>query len=295
MKYIQILETTCSTDVSSCCSDYGIAMYLYIMKNALTIIQIAIPILLLVMATIQMIKMMASPDDKKSPKALLNKFIAALVVFFIPFIVNVVLSIIPDSFELSACWESAEGIAKTMNSNVKYDVISKKDKRKKVIDISKYKISDSDLEKLTKNKEESENNSNSNNSTAGTTTSVTSPSNGQKIVDYALNFVGNPYVSGGTSLTSGCDCSGFVYSILKDLKLYNGNRIVSDDWANQGKKVKGGLKNAQAGDVVVYSGHVGIYDGNGKLIESKGEKWGITNDRSPKKVKHKFLGVRRFV
>ena len=293
MKYIQILETTCSTDVSSCCSDYGIAMYLYIMKNALTIIQIAIPILLLVMATIQMIKMMASPDDKKSPKALLNKFIAALVVFFIPLIVNVVLSIIPDSFELSACWESAEGIAKTMNSNVKYDVISKKDKRKKVIDISKYKISDSDLEKLTKNKEESENNSN--NSTAGTTTSVTSPSNGQKIVDYALNFVGNPYVSGGTSLTSGCDCSGFVYSILKDLKLYNGNRIVSDDWANQGKKVKGGLKNAQAGDVVVYSGHVGIYDGNGKLIESKGEKWGITNDRSPKKVKHKFLGVRRFV
>ncbi len=295
MKYIQILETTCSTDVSSCCSDYGIAMYLYIMKNALTIIQIVIPILLLVMATIQMIKMMASPDDKKSPKALLNKFIAALVVFFIPLIVNVVLSIIPDSFELSACWESAEGIAKTMNSNVKYDVISKKDKRKKVIDISKYKISDSDLEKLTKNKEESENNSNSNNSTAGTTTSVTSPSNGQKIVDYALNFVGNPYVSGGTSLTSGCDCSGFVYSILKDLKLYNGNRIVSDDWANQGKKVKGGLKNAQAGDVVVYSGHVGIYDGNGKLIESKGEKWGITNDRSPKKVKHKFLGVRRFV
>ena len=295
MKYIQILETTCSTDVSSCCSDYGIAMYLYIMKNALTIIQIVIPILLLVMATIQMIKMMASPDDKKSPKALLNKFIAALVVFFIPLIVNVVLSIIPDSFELSACWKSAEGIAKTMNSNVKYDVISKKDKRKKVIDISKYKISDSDLEKLTKNKEESENNSNSNNSTAGTTTSVTSPSNGQKIVDYALNFVGNPYVSGGTSLTSGCDCSGFVYSILKDLKLYNGNRIVSDDWANQGKKVKGGLKNAQAGDVVVYSGHVGIYDGNGKLIESKGEKWGITNDRSPKKVKHKFLGVRRFV
>ena len=123
MKYIQILETTCSTDVSSCCSDYGIAMYLYIMKNALTIIQIAIPILLLVMATIQMIKMMASPDDKKSPKALLNKFIAALVVFFIPLIVNVVLSIIPDSFELSACWKSAEGIAKTMNSKVQYDVV----------------------------------------------------------------------------------------------------------------------------------------------------------------------------
>ena len=288
MKYIQILETTCSTDVSRCCSDYGIAMYLYIMKNALTIIQIAIPILLLVMATIQMIKMMASPDDKKSPKALLNKFIAALVVFFIPFIVNVVLSIIPDSFELSACWESAEGIAKTMNSKVQYDVVKADKKKKKVIDISKYKVSKKDLDILTKKEDTGTSGSTS-------TSSSTSSSDGQKIVDYALNFVGNPYVSGGTSLTSGCDCSGFVYSILKDLKLYNGNRIVSDDWANQGKKVKGGLKNAQAGDVVVYSGHVGIYDGNGKLIESKGEKWGITNDRSPKKVKHKFLGVRRFV
>ena len=296
MKYVQILETTCSTDVSSCCSDYGIAMYLYIMKNALTIIQLVIPIILLVMATIQLIKMMVSPNDKKLPKSLLNKFLAALIVFFIPLILNLVLSILPDSFELSACWESAEGIAKTMNSKEKYEVIKKDDKRKKVIDSSKYKISDSDLEKLTKKEEESENNNNNNSTTdEGTTTSVTTPENGQKIVDYALNFVGNPYVKGGTSLTGGCDCSGFVYSILKDLKLYKGARIKSDDWASQGTKVKGGLANAQAGDVIVYSGHVGIYDGNGKLIEAKGRKWGITNDRSPKKVKHKFLGVRRFV
>ena len=299
MKYIQILETTCSTDVSSCCSDYGIAMYLYIMKNALTIIQIAIPILLLVMATIQMIKMMASPDDKKAPKSLLNKFIAALIVFFVPLIVNVVLSIIPDSFELAACWESAEGIAQTMNSSVKYDVIGKTDKRKKVIDISKYKISDSDLEKLTK-KEESENN-NSSTEDQGTTTSVTSPSNGQKIVDYALNFVGNPYSMGGTSLTEGCDCSGFVYCILKDLKLYNGSRILSTAWASQGTKVKGGLKNAQAGDIIVYAkgshpyGHVGIYDGNGKIIEAKGTAYGITHDRNANIPGRTIIGVRRFV
>ena len=172
MKYIQILETTCSTDVISCCSDYGIAMYLYIMKNALTIIQIAIPILLLVMATIQMIKMMASPDDKKSPKALLNKFIAALVVFFIPFIVNVVLSIIPDSFELSACWKSAEGIAQTMNSKVQYDVVKADKKKKKVIDISKYKFSKKDLDILTKKEDTGTSGSTS-------TSSSTSSSDGQ--------------------------------------------------------------------------------------------------------------------
>ncbi len=288
MKYIQILETTCSTDVSSCCSDYGIAMYLYIMKNALTIIQIAIPILLLVMATIQMIKMMASPDDKKSPKALLNKFIAALVVFFIPFIVNVVLSIIPDSFELSACWESAEGIAKTMNSKVQYDVVKADKKKKKVIDISKYKVSKKDLDILTKKEDTGTSGSTS-------TSSSTSSSDGQKIVDYALNFVGNPYVWGGSSLTSGCDCSHFVYLVLKDVGAYNGGYVTSSNWNKLGTKVKGGLSNAQAGDVVVYSGHVGIYDGKGKLVEAKGRKWGITNDRSPQNSSHKLLGVRRFV
>ena len=288
MKYIQILETTCSTDVSSCCSDYGIAMYLYIMKNALTIIQIAIPILLLVMATIQMIKMMASPDDKKSPKALLNKFIAALVVFFIPFIVNVVLSIIPDSFELSACWESAEGIAKTMNSKVQYDVVKADKKKKKVIDISKYKVSKKDLDILTKKEDTGTSGSTS-------TSSSTSSSDGQKIVDYALNFVGNPYVWGGSSLTSGCDCSHFVYLVLKDVGAYNGGYVTSSNWNKLGTKVKGGLSNAQAGDVVVYSGHVGIYDGKGKLVEAKGRKWGITNDRSPQSCSHQLLGVRRFV
>ena len=288
MKYIQILETTCSTDVSSCCSDYGIAMYLYIMKNALTIIQIAIPILLLVMATIQMIKMMASPDDKKSPKALLNKFIAALVVFFIPLIVNVVLSIIPDSFELSACWESAEGIAKTMNSKVQYDVVKADKKKKKVIDISKYKVSKKDLDILTKKEDTGTSGSTS-------TSSSTSSSDGQKIVDYALNFVGNPYVWGGSSLTSGCDCSHFVYLVLKDVGAYNGGYVTSSNWNKLGTKVKGGLSNAQAGDVVVYSGHVGIYDGKGKLVEAKGRKWGITNDRSPQSCSHQLLGVRRFV
>ena len=288
MKYIQILETTCSTDVSSCCSDYGIAMYLYIMKNALTIIQIVIPILLLVMATIQMIKMMASPDDKKSPKALLNKFIAALVVFFIPLIVNVVLSIIPDSFELSACWESAEGIAKTMNSKVQYDVVKADKKKKKVIDISKYKVSKKDLDILTKKEDTGTSGSTS-------TSSSTSSSDGQKIVDYALNFVGNPYVWGGSSLTSGCDCSHFVYLVLKDVGAYNGGYVTSSNWNKLGTKVKGGLSNAQAGDVVVYSGHVGIYDGKGKLVEAKGRKWGITNDRSPQNSSHKLLGVRRFV
>ena len=127
------------------------------------------------------------------------------------------------------------------------------------------------------------------------TSSSTSSSDGQKIVDYALNFVGNPYVWGGGSLTSGCDCSHFVYLVLKDVGAYNGGYTTSSNWNKLGTKVDGGLSNAQAGDVVVYSGHVGIYDGKGKLVEAKGRKWGITNDRSPQSCSHQLLGVRRFV
>lgn len=277
MNMFQILETTCSTDVSSCCSDYGIALFLYIMRNALTMIQIIVPIVLLVMATIQLIKMMITPDDKKHSKTLLNKFLAAIFVFFTPFAINLILGILPDGFEVSACWKSAEGIAKTMQSGPKYEVV-KQDTRKKVVNVEKYKlIKDKDVKK-------------------GTATQAdTTATGGQKIVDYALQFVGNPYVLGGNSLTNGCDCSHFVYLVLKDVGAYTGKYTTASNWVNLGQEVKGGLKNAQAGDIVVYKGHIGIYDGSAYLIEAKGKKYGITHDRKPQNSSKKLLGVRRFV
>ena len=288
MNYLQILETTCATDVSSCCSDYGIAMFLYIMQKALELIHLVIPILLLVMATIQLTKMMISPDDKKSSKSLLNKFIAAVLVFFTPYIINLTLGVIQiatnNSFHLASCWESAEVIAQVMQSSTKYEVLNKTDKRKKVVNVEKYKIIKAKDEKSKKN-----------------TKADSSSSAGKKIVNYALQFVGNPYRLGGKSLTSGCDCSGFVYLVLKDVGAYDGEYVTSQHWAGKGKKVEGGLKNAQAGDVVVYAkgshqyGHVGIYDGKGKLIEAKGSAYGITHDRSANIPTRTILGVRRFV
>lgn len=275
MDIFQILETTCSTDVSSCCSDYGIAMFLYIMKKALDLIHLVIPFILLVMGTIQFIKMMITPDDKKHNKTLLNKFLAAIFVFFTPFAINLVLGILPDGFEISACWKSAEGIADTMQNGPKYDVI-KRDKRKKVVNIEKYKLIKDP--------------GNDSNKTVDNTAT-----GGKKIVDYALQFVGNPYVWGGNSLTTGCDCSHFVFLVLKDVGAYNGKYYQATDWQYLGKEVKGGIKNAQAGDIVVYKGHVGIYDGSKYLVEAKGKKYGITHDRRPQDCKKKILAVRRFV
>lgn len=119
------------------------------------------------------------------------------------------------------------------------------------------------------------------------------------IVMYANQFVGNPYVWGGNSLTNGCDCSHFVYNVLKDTGHYKGEYVTSKHWAEKGEPVKGGLANAQAGDVVVYAensegiGHVAIYDGNGHIIEAQSSKAGITNNRKAENGRT-IVAVRRF-
>ena len=102
---------------------------------------------------------------------------------------------------------------------------------------------------------------------------------GNSIVDYANQFVGNPYVWGGNSLTSGIDCSHFVWQVLQNTGNYSGDYRTSGEWASAGEPVSS-LDEAQAGDVIVYSGHVALYDGNGGIVEAKGSAYGITHDRA---------------
>ena len=111
------------------------------------------------------------------------------------------------------------------------------------------------------------------------------------IVEYAKQYVGNAYVYGGNSLTGGIDCSHFVWQVLKNTGHYDGNYATSAGWKNLGQSVSS-LDEAQAGDIIVYSGHVAIYDGQGKLIQAKGSKYGITYDRDADYKK--ILAIRRF-
>ena len=150
----------------------------------------------------------------------------------------------------------------------------------------------------------SQNSSNSSSSGSSTSSSSSSSSNKQEtvkpsgvsgaaIVAYADQFVGNPYVWGGNSLTNGIDCSHFVYQVLKNCGVYSGGYVTSAGWRSQGRAVTGGISQAQAGDVICYSGHVAIYDGHGGIVEAKGSKWGITHDRSATHTT--ILAIRRFI
>lgn len=100
----------------------------------------------------------------------------------------------------------------------------------------------------------------------------TASSNGQAVVDYARQFLGNPYVYGGNSLTNGTDCSGFVKGVYAAFGI-NLPRT-SAEQRSVGYAVS--LSGIQPGDIVCYSGHVGIYAGNNTLIHASNEKTGIT-------------------
>lgn len=109
------------------------------------------------------------------------------------------------------------------------------------------------------------------------TTDTSSYSLGQSIVDYAVQFVGNPYVWGGTSLTSGADCSGFTQSVMANF----GISIPRTAASQSGSGTPVSLSDIQPGDLLFYEGsggigHVTIYMGNGQVVHASNESTGIT-------------------
>lgn len=95
--------------------------------------------------------------------------------------------------------------------------------------------------------------------------------NGKDVVDYACKFIGNPYVWGGTSLTKGADCSGFVQSVYKHFGVSLPR--TSSSMRSSGTGVS--YEEAQPGDIICYDGHVGIYMGDDKIVNAINKKRGI--------------------
>ena len=111
---------------------------------------------------------------------------------------------------------------------------------------------------------------------------------GKEIASYACRYVGGPYVSGGTSLTEGCDCSGFTYAVYKAFG-YNIPRT-STAQRSIGRGVN--YSEAQPGDIICYAGHVALYIGNGQIVHASTPSTGIKYGYATYK---EILAVRRVV
>ena len=137
-------------------------------------------------------------------------------------------------------------------------------------------------------------NSGSSSNAPSTPDSNPSPSTnigGSSVVSYAMQFVGNPYVWGGNSLTNGCDCSGFVVQVYAHFGINLSGSRNSAALRSVGQAVS--YNNIQPGDIVCYAGHVGIYAGGGVIVEAQSTRAGITANRSV--TCKPILAIRRVV
>ncbi|RDU23430.1 C40 family peptidase [Anaerosacchariphilus polymeriproducens] len=111
---------------------------------------------------------------------------------------------------------------------------------------------------------------------------------GSAVVQYALQFVGNPYVWGGTSLTNGADCSGFTQSVFANF----GVGLPRTSGEQRGAGVEVSYADAQPGDLICYSGHVAIYMGNGQIVHAANSALGIVTGNATYRT---ILSVRRVI
>ncbi len=129
----------------SVCSDYTLATILTIIKRTLTIIQVIVPIILIVSCTIQIIKLVINPEQKDGTKKIINSIMAAVIIFFLPFIVNLTMNIIYTSgstgikedgkltaFNITECWTAVDQKQNEMDSaNESTSTTIKKEQSKK--------------------------------------------------------------------------------------------------------------------------------------------------------------------
>ena len=246
------------------------------MRQILDLIQLIAPIILMVGLGIQFTQLLVNPDDKKKQKALLNKFIAALLCFFVPFLVNLSLSLVPEeigSFQLGACWDTAR-VSREVLKKENSTYVATTDREPKTFVISPDEYDDPEV-------------THQEGVGSGSAT-------GRAIVAYAKEFLGQAYVWGGTwngeKPYTGTDCSGFVQGVYRHFGI-NLTRTTYTQWADTASYtlVTG---SPQAGDVVMYDGHVAILTGNGEeIIHASNPTDGIK--LSPSYKYRSVLGIMR--
>ena len=253
-----ILNSICSHDLGNCCNDSGLLVFFKTGSSIISIIQIIAPIILLIMATVQLTRLVINPDLKNGLKSLRHKFIAAGIIFFIPIIVDATLLMINPSgnFQITSCLKEA----KSFNyENTKYISINENE--------NKHFMLDEGYEKG-KPKE---------NKNASSTAKITGKGVGVDVAKYAQSWVGKVgyHFASNEPLANGSysDCSHFVYHVLNDFGLMD-HYVRSIEWEAghvQGAVRVNSLSDAVPGDVLCWdfgdgTGHVEIYIGNGRSV-----------------------------
>ncbi len=271
MKYVQILSG-CNSDIGSCCSDGTLVSLIDITRKVMEIFQVIVPIVLLVMLTVQLTKLVINPDEKGGLKKITNRIIAAMIIFFLPIFINVVMSWLPETenFQVAACWKTARDINEYQQTasrqyNSKYD-----GKRVQLITQEK---------------------SNSSSTSAGNGSAT-----GQAIVNYALQFAGNRYVYGGSwngeLPYTPTDCSGFVQGVYKHFGISLPRTTSTQLNARNVRRVS--TSDIRAGDLCMYNGHVALFTGNGnEIIHAANSRSGIIITKDYRYSTNSFISVLR--
>ena len=269
MELFQILD--CST-LDTCCSDIGILGVLSITRKVFELIQILVPIILILTGTIQFVQLTVNPELKDGFRKVLNKVIAAVIIFLLPVIIDVILSAVPNSISVVSCWNQTKTLtSENVFSGGKYSRMEDEDETL-VLDPDAYgeNVSRPKYAKLS--------------NTTSTSTSGTN-SMQQQIVEYAKSFAnkGNKYKWGGywngSPKYTPTDCIGFVkgvYAHFGFTKMKNApNGTQSFYNARKGIVDQISEKDLQPSDIVLWKGHIAIYIGNGKIVHAAGKKYGV--------------------
>ncbi|MBR2678428.1 MAG: C40 family peptidase [Bacilli bacterium] len=255
----------CVGVLGTCCNDGGIVLLVDTSRKVLNIIQIVVPIILIIWATIGFIQLVMNPEEKNGLRKILNKFTATIIVFLLPAIVNFVLGLMPETFTLGACWKQSENKAEMARQNSKYINPYAEEKRTSIL--SKPDDYAPGKKKATPSADTSWD--------GGTVT-------GEQVVAYAKSFIGGKYCKGGKDLNKCVDCVGFVRAVYQHFGLDVDNN--DDKLFHSGKYTDVTNAPHRPGDVVMYEGHWAMMTGNGnEIVHAMSPKLGIRTSKDYRK------------
>ena len=266
MELFQILD--CSS-LGTCCKDYSIMGVLQVTKVIFDLIQFVVPIILIVAGTIQFLQLTINPELKDGFRRVLNKFMAAVIIFLLPTLVDVFLTATSENFTISACWNQID------LSNAK-SVFGGKYSNDDSLWLDPMVYEEKSSLEFAKPK----NGAGSSNTSTGSLRS--------QIVAYAKEFKGEPYravgcVWNGNKPYKATDCIGFVKGVYKHFGIKSmanapcGTQLLYR--ARKGILTQVSEKDAKPADIVLWKGHIAIYMGDGKIIHAAGKKYGVITQK----------------